>query len=122
MPCRSGSTAPPTPPAPARPPPTPPPPPHAPPPCHRRTPLRHDQGLDGSNPLQDPDPRQGQNGNEPPRPGLQSETGGRHARPAVADRGDPGLNGPAIPDTATETSSGADDTAAFSHSLGHKAK
>jgi Transposase DDE domain len=43
------------------------------------------------------------------------ETGGRHARPAVADRGDPGLNGPAIPDTATETSSSADDTAAFSH-------
>jgi hypothetical protein len=38
---------------------------------------------------------------------------------SVADRGDPGLNGPAIPDTATETSSCADDTAAFSHSLGH---
>ena len=43
-----------------------------------------------------------------PRPGLQSETGGRDARPAVADRGDPGLNGPAIPDAETETSPCAD--------------
>jgi hypothetical protein len=50
------------------------------------------------------DPRQGPNGDEPPRPGLQSETGGRHARPAVADRGDPGLTGLAIPDAETETS------------------
>jgi hypothetical protein len=77
---------------------------HAHSPSHRRARLRHAQGLDGSDPLQDPDPRQGPNGDEPPRSGLQSETGGRLALPAVADRGDPGLTGPAIPDAETETS------------------
>jgi hypothetical protein len=57
---------------------------HAHPPSHRRTPLRHAQGLDGSDSLQGPDPRQGPDGDEPPRTGLQSETDARHARPAVA--------------------------------------
>src|SRR4029077_8221932 len=81
------------------------------------------QGLDGSNPLQDPDPRQGPNGDEPSRPGLQSETRGSHARPTVADRGDPGLNvlrslTPKHKPVPAPTFRCA-ATAAFSHSLGH---
>ena len=36
----------------------------------RRTPVRDPQGLDGRHPLPDPDPRQGPNRDEPPRPGL----------------------------------------------------
>src|SRR5205814_4158596 len=36
----------------------------------RRTPVWHPQGLDGRHPLPDPDPRQGPNRDEPPRPGL----------------------------------------------------
>ena len=40
--------------------------------------------------------REGQNGDEPPRPGLQSGAEDRYARPAVADRGDASLSDPAI--------------------------
>ena len=36
----------------------------------RRTPVRHPQSLDGRHPFPDPDPRQGPNRDEPPRPGL----------------------------------------------------
>ena len=64
---------------------------HAHPPRDRRTPLRHAQGLDGRHPLQDQDPRKGQNRDEPPRPGLQSEAGDRHPRRPAPDGGDAGL-------------------------------
>ena len=56
-------------------------------------------------------------------PGLQSETRGSHARPTVADRGDPGLNvlrslTPKHKPAPAPTFRCA-ATAAFSHSLGH---
>ena len=46
---------------------------HAHPPGYRRTRLRHAQSLDGGDALPHPDARKGQNGDEPARPGLQSE-------------------------------------------------
>ena len=76
---------------------------HAHPPRHRRTPLRHAQGVDGRYPLPHQDPPKGQNGDEPPRSGLQSEADDRDSWRPAADAGDPGLSGPAIPHAQIET-------------------
>ena len=46
------------------------------------------QSLDGRHPFPDPDPRQGQNRDEPPRSGLQSEANDRDLRCRTADSGD----------------------------------
>jgi Transposase DDE domain len=64
---------------------------HAHPPRHRRAPLRHPQGLDGRHPLQAENPRKGQNRDEPPRSGLQSQESDRHLRRPAPNGGDPGL-------------------------------
>src|SRR5207237_4508158 len=47
----------------------------------RRTSVRDSQGLDGRYPLPDPDPRQGPNRDQPPRPGLLIEPAARPSRP-----------------------------------------
>src|SRR5229473_2236187 len=57
----------------------------------RRTPVRDPQGLDGRHPLPDPDPRQGPNRDEPPRPGLQHKAGDRDHWCRTADGGDQNL-------------------------------
>src|SRR5215211_5079341 len=48
--------------------------------------------MDGCDPLQDPDPRQGPNGDEPPRPGLQSEASDRDPWHPAAYAGDARLS------------------------------
>src|SRR5882762_6010089 len=57
----------------------------------RRTPVRNPQGLDGRHPLPDPDPGQGPNRDEPPRPGLQPQANDRDLRRGTADGGDQDL-------------------------------
>src|SRR5882762_565885 len=57
----------------------------------RRTPVRNPQGLDGRHPLPDPDPGQGPNRDEPPRPGLQPQANDHDLRGGTADGGDQNL-------------------------------
>src|SRR5439155_17506352 len=54
-------------------------------------PVRDPQGLDGRHPLPDPDPRQGPNRDEPPRPGLQPQANDQDLRSGTADGGDQNL-------------------------------
>src|ERR1700738_4829242 len=63
----------------------------------RRTPVRDPQGLDGRHPLPDPDPRQGPNRDEPPRPGLQLQANDHDLRCGTADGGDQNLIAPLKP-------------------------
>ena len=56
--------------------------------------LRHDKGLDGRHPLQDEDPRKGQNGDEPPRSGLQHQKSDPDPRRWSPHASDAGLIGP----------------------------
>ena len=64
---------------------------HARPTQHRRARLRHDQGLDGAEPLSNTKARRRRNRNEPPCPGLQPETRHRRPRNPGAHRSDPGM-------------------------------
>src|SRR4051794_8827811 len=58
----------------------------------RRQTVEHlPQSLDGRHPFPDPDPRQGQNRDEPPRSGLQPEANDRDLRCGTADGGDQSL-------------------------------
>src|SRR4051812_30609230 len=57
----------------------------------RQTVAHPPQSLDGRHPFPDPDPRQGQNRDEPPRSGLQPEANDRDLRCATADGGDQSL-------------------------------
>ncbi len=51
---------------------------------NRRAPLRNPEVMDGKRPLPDPDPREGPNRDEPPRPGLQHEANDPNLRRPTA--------------------------------------
>jgi hypothetical protein len=70
---------------------------HAHPPRYRRAPLRHAQGLDGHHPLQDQDPQERPNRDEPPSARLQSETGDRDPRRKASHGRHPSLSGHSQP-------------------------
>ena len=57
----------------------------------RRTPLRHDQSLDGPHPLPDEAPEEREERDQPPHPGLQSQAGDADPRDCAAHRGDASL-------------------------------
>jgi len=57
----------------------------------RRTPLRHDQGLDGTHPLPDEAAAQREDRDQPPCPGLQSEARDADPRRRPAHRRHPSL-------------------------------
>jgi hypothetical protein len=97
----------------------------------RRTPVWDPQGLDGRHPLPDPDPRQGPNRDEPPRPGLQPQANDHDLRCGTADGGDQDLIASRKPRTTVDQTGVSTLTAgkhaasltshdAFFHGLGHE--
>src|ERR1700692_5018713 len=70
------------------------------------------QGLDGRHPLPDPDPRQGPNRDEPPRPGLQPQANDHDLRGGTADGGDQALIVSLKPDAPADLNRRLDPLAA----------
>ena len=76
----------------------------------RRTPLRHDQSLDGLDALPDEAAEQCEDRDQPPRPGLQPQTGDADPRNPAADGGATELRG-RVPSPAHRATPGS--TASF---------
>src|SRR5216684_5856858 len=92
--------------------------------------LMKSEAANGRHPFPDPDPRQGPNRDEPPRPGLQPQANDQDLRGGTADGGDQNLIASLNPEAPVCLSASAlpigkhsasiDTSDAFSHGLGHE--